>query len=329
MKTSAGRIAWTVVGQMVATCSVIARLAGAQEALPPCCAVREPLTQAWWTGPMLAVSAATLPPGHVLIEPYFYDVTTARSNGFGSRAYVLYGLADRLTVGVLPIVGYNKVIGGPSSSGVGLGDLTLLAQYGLTKFHEGSWFPAIGVMAQQTFPIGKFDRLGRLSDGFGGGAYTTTLALNSQTYAWLPNGRILRLRLDVSQALSSRANVEDVSVYGTTAGFRGHAQPGSSFFSDLAAEYSVSQRWVLALDVTYGHTANGRVAGHNVLGSRDGQNPSSILLNSGASDAFGAAPAIEYNWTPNLGALLGVRIIAAGHNTSASITPAVAINFVR
>src|SRR3974390_2952859 len=28
---------------------------------------------AWWTGPMLAASGATLPQGHVLIEPYLYD----------------------------------------------------------------------------------------------------------------------------------------------------------------------------------------------------------------------------------------------------------------
>ena len=35
---------------------------------------RQSLDDAWWTGPMLAPSAATLPQGHFLIEPYFYDV---------------------------------------------------------------------------------------------------------------------------------------------------------------------------------------------------------------------------------------------------------------
>jgi len=29
---------------------------------------------AWWTGPMLAPSAATLPQGHVLVEPYLFNV---------------------------------------------------------------------------------------------------------------------------------------------------------------------------------------------------------------------------------------------------------------
>jgi hypothetical protein len=47
-----------------------AGLAGAQEASPPSSLLRQALDNAWWTGPMLAPSAATLPRGHFLIEPY-------------------------------------------------------------------------------------------------------------------------------------------------------------------------------------------------------------------------------------------------------------------
>ena len=53
-------------------------------------ATKQTLDDAWWTGPILANSAATLPRGHVLIEPYVNDVMTPSSNGFGSTAYVLY-----------------------------------------------------------------------------------------------------------------------------------------------------------------------------------------------------------------------------------------------
>ena len=59
------------------------------------------------------------------------------------------------------------------------------------------------------------------------------------------------------------------------------------------------------------------------------QGSPSIRLDAGASDAFGVAPAVEYSWKPTLGVLLGARVIAAGRNTAASITPAVAVNFVR
>src|SRR5207245_8319134 len=70
---------------------------------------------AWWTGPMLAPSAATLPSGHMLIEPYLFDVISDgrfEPNGtrqpapgehdIGSPTYKLYGVPDRVTVGMLP-----------------------------------------------------------------------------------------------------------------------------------------------------------------------------------------------------------------------------------
>jgi hypothetical protein len=297
---------------------------------PPSFVVRQSRDDAWWTGPMLAPSAATLPRGHFLIEPYFYDVIGTHSNGFGSLTYVNYGLADKVTVGMIPTAGFNKVSDGPSSSSVGLGDLTLQAQYRLALFHEGSWIPTTSLAVQETLATGKYDRLGeRPSNGFGSGAYTTTVALYSQTYFWLPRGRILRMRFNVSQAYSSDVNVEDAGVYGTEAGFRGHAKPGNNSLLDASWEYSLTRNWVLALDATYRHEGNTRVTGHNILDSTGARNPPKIRFDTGTSDAFGFAPAIEYSWKPNLGVLLGTRVIVAGHNTAATVTPAVAINYVR
>jgi len=312
---------------MIAGLCVGTACADAQEATPSSAIVRQSMDDAWWTGPMLAPSAATLPRGHFLIEPYLFDVIAAHSNGFGSLTYVNYGLADKFTVGLIPTA-VNKVSNGPSSSRVGLGDLTLQAQYRLTKFHEGSWIPTISVAVQETLPTGKYDRLGdRPSDGLGSGAYTSTLALYSQTYFWLPNGRILRMRFNVTQSFSNDVNVQDVSVYGTEAGFRGHAKPGASFFVDASWEYSLTRKWVLALDTTYRHSGDSRTAGYDILGANGVQNPP-VLLNSGTSEVFAFAPAIEYNWKSNLGVLLGTRVIPASHNTHATITPAVAVNFV-
>ena len=49
----------------------------AQQAPPPLPVFHQPVEDAWWTGPMLAPSAATLPRGHFLIEPYLFDVIAA------------------------------------------------------------------------------------------------------------------------------------------------------------------------------------------------------------------------------------------------------------
>lgn len=301
---------------------MIAGLAGAQQAPFAASSVqRQALQDAWWTGPLLANSANTLPRGHFLVEPYVYDVIGPHSHAFGSRAYLEYGLADKFTVGAIPIVGYNKVDNGPSSSGMKLGDISLLAQYRLTQFHERSWLPTTALQVQQTFPTGKYDRLGiRPSDGLGAGAYTTSVAVNSQTYFWLPNGRILRMRLNVSESFSSEVEVRDVSVYDTTNGFRGHAEPGTSLFIDGAWEYSMTRNWVLALDAIYQHSGNTTVAG--------AQNAQNLRLDSGTSWASAFAPAVEYNVSPSLGVIFGARVVVPGHNSLGSVAPVMAINFV-
>jgi hypothetical protein len=288
------------------------------------------MDDAWFTGPMLANSANTLQRGHMLAEPYVYDVisTGSGTSSFGSRTYLEYGLFDRLTIGAIPVFGYNAVNSGLNSSHVAMGDQTILAQYGFTRFHEGSWVPTTAVMVQETFPTGKYDNLGgRPANGLGAGAYTTTVALNSQTYFWAPNGHILRMRLNASEAISTNANVSGVSVYGTGAAFHGHAKPGNTTYVDWAWEYSLKRSLVLALDATYTHTGNTRVTGTNA--ATGGSPGSPVQIDSGTIDAVGFAPAVEYSWKPNLGVLFGVRILAIGHNMPATVTPAIAINYFR
>ena len=296
---------------------------------PPASVDRQALDDAWWTGPLLAPNASTLPRGHFLIEPYLYDVIGAHSNGFGSLTYINYGLANRLTVGVIPTFGYNKLSTGLSSAGIGLGDVTVQGQFRLRQFHEGSWLPTISTTVQETFPTGKYDQLGdRPSDGLGGGAFTTTVAIYMQTYFWMPNRRILRMRFNVSQAFSRQASVEGVSVYQTGADFRGHADPGTSSLVDASWEYSLTRRWVLALDATYRYTANTRVVGSNTSGPSDPQNPDSVLVYVGSAETSGFAPAVEYSWKSTIGVIVGTRIIPGGHNTPMTITPVIAINIV-
>jgi len=290
---------------------------------------QEAMSDAWWTGPMLANSAETLPPGHFLFEPYLYDVRRSHSDTFGSNSYILYGLVDRLSVGMIPVINYNKVSNGPNSSSVNIGDWTLQAQYRLTEFQQGSWIPTTAILLQETLPTGKYDQLGgRPGNGMGSGTYTTTLWLNSQMYFWLPNGRILRTRFNVSRSFSRSASVKGVSVYGTDQGFSGRVKPGNGFFADLAFEYSLTQRWVLAMDLTYSHSDNTRLAGVDRVDPNGVLYPQDVRLNSGPSTSFGVAPAIEYNWSPRIGVLLGTRVIFGGRNSTGSVTPAVAINYV-
>jgi hypothetical protein len=302
-------------------------------------ATRQVIADAWWTGPLLAASASTLPKGHVLIEPYLFDITArghfdaqgdrhtgSREHTVGSLTYMLYGITDRITAGMIPQFAFRHGTGA-SSSGIGMGDLQLQAQYRLTLFQEGRRVPTISFVVGETLPTGKYDRLGdRPNDGVGGGAHTTTLSLYSQYYFWMPNGRILRTRLDLSRALSDSAELEDVSIYGTAQGFRGRAEPGDSFVADLAFEYSLTRNWVLALDVVYSRSASTRVFGS--YPASGGTPAISVDADSGSSRTIYVAPAIEYNFTSNVGVIVGARLTPWGRNSSASFTPVAAINLV-
>jgi hypothetical protein len=301
-------------------------------------APRQALDDAWWTGPLLAASAATLPSGRWLIEPYVYDVmtcgnfdhngnlqSTAAAHAIASQTYIEYGVVDAFTLGVIPHLGFHESSAGQDSSGFAMGDVTLQGTYRLTQFREGDWLPATSLVIAETFPTGKYDRLSGPTDGaLGSGAYSTTLSLYSQTYFWMRNGRILRTRLDLSYSLSRWTSVQGESVYGTSAGFRGHVHPGQSFVGDLGFEYSLTQNLVLAMDVNWEHDGNTRITGSYLQPAE----LSSVLQESGASQRLYLAPALEYNWSPRMGLIAGVRTAAAGRNVTATVTPVVAINMV-
>jgi hypothetical protein len=302
---------------------------------------QQSLDDAWWTGPLLAPSAGTLPRGHWLFEPYLFDVMTyghfdrngkLRPSGaaheFGNQSYVEYGLVDGFTLGLIPRLGFHESSAGQDSSGLAVGDVTLQGAYGLTRFQQGSWVPATALVVGETFPTGKYDRLSGQTDGaLGGGAYSTTVSLYSQTYFWMPNGRILRARLDLSYQVSQWASLQGESVYGTLNGFNGRAHPGPSFVGDLAFEYSVAQNWVLATDINWEHDGNTRVAGGYPVSITSGL-PSYLAQDSGAADILYVAPAIEYNWNARMGVIAGARVAAGGRNATATATPVVAINMV-
>ncbi|HXS05340.1 MAG TPA: hypothetical protein VN723_01015 [Rhizomicrobium sp.] len=294
---------------------------------------RETLDQAWWTGPLLAANAGSLPQGHILFEPYFYDSKpfahvdakgrshpAADENDFGSFVYILYGLTDGFTVGLIPRFGYDDGGAGRGSASVALGDWTVQGQYQLTQFQEGGFMPTISFNLGETFPIGHYDRLDRSADGLGAGAYTTILSLYSQSYFWMPTGRIVRTRLNLSYALSSGVGLEGASVYGTMAGFLGHARPTSSAYGDLAFEYSITSNWVAAIDFWLEQDANVRIEGRNAAAP--------VTFDSGVSRMLYVAPAIEYNLSSTLGVIFGARVFAAGRNARALATPVVAINYV-
>jgi hypothetical protein len=196
------------------------------------------IAEAWWTGPMIANSAATLPTGHVLIEPYLFDRLGKGSNAYGSLVYMLYGLTDKLTLGVSPTFGYDTISKGRASSGPSVGDVTLRAQYSLLRAPAGTTRPSLAIALGYTLPTGKFDHLGdRPGDGIGQGANVTTVSLYEQNVLRMPNARPLRARINLSYSMTNPASVAGISVYGTDSGFRGKVHQTDSLSIGTSLEY--------------------------------------------------------------------------------------------
>src|SRR3954471_23817705 len=257
------------------------------------------IKSARWTGPMLASTAETLPHGHFYTEPYFYDVIVAGDHHPGSSGFYQYGLLDNLTVGFQPsfATATNHL-----GRGMAIGDLKLLSQLRLTHFTPDHRVPTIALVLNEVVPTGKFDRLGPSEEGHGSGAFATEVGVNVQHWFLLSNGRLLRARINVLQRFYNETRVEGRSVYGTDAAFRGHARPGARTTLIGAVEYSLTNKWVLAVDVEADFA--GRTS---VLGQATGGGPVIRTRSPGSRDV-GFAPAIEYNWSPSTGAIVGVWI---------------------
>jgi len=280
-------------------------------------AARQSAADAWWTGPIIAAGAETLPPGHALVEPYLFDVNSGHSSTPGSSSYLLYGVAPRFTAGVLPSFSYAEDAQGKRH--LRMGDITLNFQYRLTRPNPHKSFPSVAIVLQEGLPTARFDGLSVVGTGAGSGAFNTLLGLYTQQYFWLPNGRILRGRLNISHTFAGTAHVRGISVYGTAKGFRGTVKPGDTTMIDLAGEYSVAKQFVLAIDMLHQWNDRTVIKAGPTSAAPEPSSP-------GASRFFAIVPAAEYSWSPNSGVIVGTRVIFKGHNQAASLTPVIAYN---
>lgn len=300
-------------------------------------ATRQSLDDALFTGPLVAPNATSLPQGHWDIEPYLLDSiqhgrydnnwhshNTPDTHALRSVSLLEYGFTDRLLVALLPQFGYNVVEHGSDSQGLQLGDTKLRFQYMIHAFQEGSWLPTTALAYSQVFPTGKYDGLGdHPADGLGGGLLTSTFGLFTQDYFWMPNGHILRSRLDLTYTIpDDKASVDGVSVYGTGAGFNGTVDTGNTFSADLAFEYSMTRHWAPAVDIVYSHSGGASVRGTQ---ASDGL-VTAVSSTSKPSEAVDVAPAIEYNWNSHYGVIVGADVVVAGRNTGDAVTPQAALN---
>ncbi|MBM3191586.1 MAG: hypothetical protein FJZ63_02885 [Chlamydiae bacterium] len=289
----------------------------------------------WFTGPLLAGSAHTVPAGHVLWEPYLFAIDSfgfyddhwkprSAPHSLSLEPFLLFihGLNSFMDLQVTPYLLSNFQQG---SHDTRMGDLPFALGFQVLTDKPNSWIPDLRLLLREIFPTGHYQHLNphkHGTDATGNGSFQTGLGLNFQKL-FITGIRLLRLRLNFNYLFPSPVRVKSFNTYGGGYGTHGKVYPGQKFSTIFAVEYLFSQHLVAALDIQYLFSSKDRFSGYPGITSA-GQN---AIVGNLASHQLNLAPAIEYNFNENLGIIFGPWFSVAGKNSDRFVSAVFAINY--
>ena len=277
----------------------------------------------WYTGPLITPGASMMPPANGNTQPYLF--VTDNYAAFDRErksvklpnsliqvkgsANIQTGLTDNLDVNVTIASEGNWQ---SNHHGGGFGDMSVVG--GFLIYKQTRYVPAMKFTISEIFPTGKYKNLnsnGLNLDGVGAGAYSTQFGLGFAKVVLWTTQHPMNLRCFFGYQLSTVVNVKGFNVYGGGTGCSGRVHPGNIFSTDFGYEISLSQSWVAAIDVVYSMTKSTKF--HGNPGTRSDGSAASV--GTGYSDNLSLAPALEYNWNPNLGLIAGAWFSVYGRNS--------------
>lgn len=276
----------------------------------------------WYTGPLITGSANNAPPGTGIIQPYFYVIDTfatydnhRHSTNIPSIVTLnpLYLFQTGITTWLDTTVIVQGVFNEQSGIwGSNVGDTSW--GIGLQLRKETPYGPGIRLSISETFPTGKYDYLDPKKNGLdatGAGSYQTSFTLALGKVIWWNNPlHPMSVRFNAAYTAATVTDVHNFNAYGGGYGTDGKVNPGNSLNFDFGLEYSLTQRWVAALDVVYEYFNKASFSGIKGVDSQG--MPASIGAPSG--DQLSFAPAIEYNPSDSFGYIAGIWFTATGRN---------------
>ncbi len=292
--------------------------------------------QPWLTGPLLSPSGHVIPEGHQNYEPYIYwTQATGRYdshwksqsrptfNNVLTQGTIQLGVLPYTEFDVAPQFVYNETKGQHMWR---VSDLPLTLAFQLLLHHPSKWYPNIKLRFGANVPLGKYDHLSpsRLGTDAGGiGGWFPGAGIVFSRLFHITGKQFLAWRLFLDYAFGTPVNVHGLSVHGGAAstaglkGTRGTVYLGNIFQTIIGLEYSLTQNWVLALDIQYQHNNKHRFSGSSPPGTKP---------TAPSKELFALAPAIEYNFSSNVGIIAGPWFSVAGRNTQDFISYVIAIN---
>lgn len=281
--------------------------------------------QHWFTGPLIVPNAEVIPKGMTQWEPFVFQFwNDANYNRSGSRvdqitlrstnvqACIIHGIAKNFDVEILPQLFINSRSGHTSTR---FGDFTLFIGYQALK--ESRYIPALRWTIQETFPSGQYDNLSKYQTAASGmGSYQTGTSMNFLKRFNIDDVHTFNLYWSLTYTVPSPITVKGRSVYGGDPTTRGKAYLGNSFQLINSVEFNLTRHWALACDMVNVWQNRNRFSGHTEQSST-----------RGSSYQLSFAPAIEYNFSANLGIIAGSWLTAAGRNAAAFNSAVIAINY--
>jgi len=267
-------------------------------------------------------------PGHFVLQPYFDSFVNVGhyNSGWDAKSVPNFfninlrtrfkaGATPWLDVQTMPEVGYKKTQG---KSSFGFADLPVNLNIQLLRAKLENPWPALRLIVRATIPWGKYQRLNpdKLgTDAFGTGSWYPELGIVSSKLWRVHGAHYFEARLFSGYRVATPATIKGLSVYGGDSTTRGTAYPGNIFFADIGIEYNLSLNWAFACDIFYRHHDRSRFSGRT---TKPVGHPS--------SEQFSLAPALEYNFSEDLGLIGGIWFSAAGRNAPQFINGILSLN---
>lgn len=306
----------------------------------------------WFTGPLIALSGKAVALGEIEAQTYgfytsndgLYDANwhfspTSEYINASSLTQFSHGLAKGIDV-EYDIPYSRNVLQGKSYSG--LGDVAIVLGLQLLEQNNSKSKPNLRLTVQETFPTGRYNDLSASSynvAALGAGSYQTTLGLNFELLSQFNNGHYLNSHLCLFYNLPSDVRLHGLSTYGGTPGTNGTISPGNSFTLDIAEEYTLTQHWVAVFEGIFVTQQASTFVGHigptqdirqysnpdprRFIGARaiarlerfpNRFNIGGPGIGNGNTDELSLAPALEYNFSDNIGVIGGFWFTVMGKN---------------
>jgi hypothetical protein len=288
----------------------------------------------WFTGPIIAPSGHVVPKGHYNTQPYlFYNTIYSQydQNWKSHKVPLIHevlltvptkiGLGSKFEIGFTPGFIWRESLGYSTTN---ITDWIVGLSYQVFDSELKDPWPALKLSVRTSLPFGKYDHLnpkkGKI-DVTGDGCFWPSVGLDFSKLIHVYKIHYLDIRFAFNWLISTPITVKGYNAYGGSSNTNAKVYNGDIYTFDLAAQYNLNRNWALAIDLFYQHKNRNHYKGF--AGTQEGV---ALSLNSPSNENFSIAPAIEYNFSENVGIIGGCWFNVSGRNSSAFTTGVISIN---